>query len=150
MLAVHFLLVVAYTAPKERVPPRVRVWAVAWVRPLFHQGWDLFAPDPPACACRLEVRNTAGRWVGLADGHRGWLAQRASRNLAAYLGGGGPLPDTVLVGKQLSMAISAMARDGAGAGPIPQVRAVQACTGAGWRERGITVLLDATPSPWSR
>jgi len=93
------------------------------------------------------VRDTAGRWVGLADGHQGWVAHRAARNLAAYLGGGSPLPDTVLVGKRLSMAITAMARDGAGDGHITQVRAVQACTGAGPRERGITVLLDAPQQP---
>lgn len=95
LLTVHIMLVVGYTAPERWVPPVWRAWSVTLVRPLFHQRWDLFAPDPPRCTCALEVKRGLGAWTAVeADGP---AARRMSRHLLAYLGGGEPLPDTLMV-----------------------------------------------------
>jgi ABC-type phosphonate transport system ATPase subunit len=51
----HTLLLAAYTMPPDAVPVRLRYWSQAYARVLFHQDWRLFAPDPPACGCSLEV-----------------------------------------------------------------------------------------------
>ncbi|MFI8875672.1 DUF5819 family protein [Streptomyces sp. NPDC055243] len=43
--------------------------ADAWLRPLFPQDWDIFAPDPPRANTHLEARSwradRPGRWIDL-------------------------------------------------------------------------------------
>ena len=51
----HTLLLAAYVLPTGMVPERLHVIGQAYARPLFHQWWGLFAPDPPACSCDWSV-----------------------------------------------------------------------------------------------
>ncbi|HPJ53017.1 MAG TPA: hypothetical protein PLF80_08815 [Flavobacteriales bacterium] len=51
----HTLLLAAYVLPTGMVPERAHVIGQAYARPLFHQWWGLFAPDPPACSCDWSV-----------------------------------------------------------------------------------------------
>ncbi|HMC98128.1 MAG TPA: hypothetical protein VKG92_10760 [Flavobacteriales bacterium] len=55
IVALHITLLAAYTFPDPLVPERVRVIGQAYTRPLFHQQWQLFAPDPPLCCCEVQV-----------------------------------------------------------------------------------------------
>jgi hypothetical protein len=46
-----------------------------YARPLFHQKWELFAPDPPLCSSTLSCE---------PDDH--YLVDRIHRNLAYHIG----------------------------------------------------------------
>lgn len=143
VLGAHILLLAAYTGPERWVPPRLRAWSVAWVRPLFHQGWDLFAPDPPRCSCVLQARAGNGPWRALAH-EEGLLARRMARHLAAYAGGGAVLPDTLVLSQRWAPAMRTLAiREGVGPRSF---RAVQRClegpSGALWlKERTVPIQL---------
>ncbi|MBK6628963.1 MAG: hypothetical protein IPJ87_02305 [Flavobacteriales bacterium] len=125
LLTVHILLVVGYTAPGRWVPPLWRAWSVALVRPLFHQRWDLFAPDPPRCACTLEVKRGRGDWTAVeADGP---VARRMPHHLLAYLGGGEPLPDTLVVPDHWVPALRSLLNELPRAGGPVAFRTAQQC-----------------------
>ena len=47
---------------------------MSYARPLFHQQWDLFAPDVPPCGCTIEVKTEDG-YVDLMEG-RGLIGRR--------------------------------------------------------------------------
>lgn len=51
----HTALLALYVLPDAWVPARGRSWSQAYVRPLWHQQWRLFAPDPPMTAAMVEV-----------------------------------------------------------------------------------------------
>ena len=85
VVAGHLLLLCAYTFPAEWIPTRLRYWSQAYARILFHQDWRLFAPDPPACACRLEVREDAtAHWVPLDELGSNPVWQRMIANACRY------------------------------------------------------------------
>ncbi|HRH71260.1 MAG: hypothetical protein JNL43_07235 [Flavobacteriales bacterium] len=81
----HILLVLAYTLPQQWVPAHLRTVGRIWVRPLFHQQWLLFAPDPELCANELQVGMPNGEWrpVFAADAY--WLERRMARPLADHV-----------------------------------------------------------------
>ncbi len=149
VLAIHTLLVAGYTAPKRWVPPLWRAWSVALVRPLFHQGWDLFAPDPPRCACTVEAKQGQGAWS--AAEAEGRAARRMARHLIAYLGGGEALPDTLVVPPRWAPALRSLFTERPPLkGPLA-LRAVQRCMddpARPWERRSHHVQLEfATPVP---
>ena len=81
----HTLLLAAYTLPPEAVPVRARYWSQAYARVLFHQDWRLFAPDPPACGCSIEVTGVPGfPMVRLEDMHQGFIWERMAANACRY------------------------------------------------------------------
>jgi hypothetical protein len=81
----HTFLLAAYTFPQEWVPTRLRYWSQAYARVFFHQDWRLFAPDPPACACSLEVLPTpAGEWEELANAHSHFVWRRMAANACRF------------------------------------------------------------------
>ena len=80
VLQLTFLL--AFTFPDRLVPARLRTIAQLYVRPLFHQQWKLFAPDPPLCACALEWSDDAGEWRSMEAGH--YLEKRTMQHLARH------------------------------------------------------------------
>ncbi|HMQ76254.1 MAG TPA: hypothetical protein PKE21_09895 [Flavobacteriales bacterium] len=152
LLGAHVLLVAGYTAPERWVPPLWRAWSMAVVRPLFHQGWDLFAPDPPRCSCTLEARSASGSWRSFAAEGDGLLARRMARHLVAYLGGGAVLPDTVQVPPQWAPAVRSMLGDARGPDGSASVRAVQRCMDDPARPlerstRHVTLVFATTPAP---
>ena len=77
---------------------------------LFHQGWDLFAPDPPRCSCEIQVGLNDLDWRPLDASQDHYLATRMARNIAAYLNGGSPFPDTLRVDPLMERAVRGMVR----------------------------------------
>ncbi|MCB0793262.1 MAG: hypothetical protein KDB88_00865, partial [Flavobacteriales bacterium] len=53
----HSLIILCYVAPEQLVPDRLRFWSQAYARPLFHQQWELFAPEPPRCWNTILTEN---------------------------------------------------------------------------------------------
>lgn len=85
LAAVHTLMLAAYTMPTSVVPERSRYWAQAYARVLFHQDWRLFAPDPPACGCSIEMTpGPVGRSERLEDLHHGFIWKRMAANACRY------------------------------------------------------------------
>lgn len=83
--AVHTLLLLAYTLPARWVPVRLRYWSQAYARVPFHQDWRLFAPDPPACGCAIEVTGGTGLPViRLEDMHGGFIWERMAANACRF------------------------------------------------------------------
>lgn len=126
IVAVHLLLLAAYTLPQQLVPDRVRWSAAFYSRALFHQQWDLFAPDPPLCACEVQVGTSAGAWqpVIRPDGH--YLERRMARPLADHVQTQVLLGDSVLL-PILEQALVAMVRHGEHEVDELQFRLVEDC-----------------------
>lgn len=127
ILFAHFGLLACYTLPRGWVPERLRFWSITYVRPQFHQGWDLFAPDPPRCSCELEVGLPGNDWRPISDGDHHYLRTRMVRNIAAYLNGAHPFPDTLMAPPVMEEALHGLVRDMARDGAAPHFRAVQRC-----------------------
>lgn len=85
LVAVHLVLLLAYTMPRTWVPQRLQFLATRYVRPLFHQQWNLFAPDPPMCATAVEVGLPDGSWRPLVPADRGVLQQRLARRVTEWV-----------------------------------------------------------------
>jgi hypothetical protein len=63
---------------------RARIMGQFYARPLFHQQWLLFAPEPPPCSCELQVRAGSGSWTSLVE-DGGYLARRTAQALARHV-----------------------------------------------------------------
>ncbi|QQR85460.1 MAG: hypothetical protein IPJ76_12680 [Flavobacteriales bacterium] len=119
-VAVHAVLLVAYTFPAEQVPVRLRFWSQAYARVLFHQDWRLFAPDPPACGCTLQVKGTDdGAWTDLSDQSRHFIWQRMCANACRYAEAGlAPGASTVNAPLPLTRTLETMAEQVPRKGPL--------------------------------
>lgn len=109
LVLLHTALVLAYTLPKQLVPQRIQGVSVAYVRPLFHQSWQLFAPDPPMCSCEVEVilNNNDIRPIDLGKGYlQRRMAQTIARSVQQELAQGDTMPHPELV-----VAMQMMVRD---------------------------------------
>ena len=148
MVALHVLLVGAYTLPQQFVPARVAAWAQVLVRPLFHQEWHLFSPDPPICSCELDVAVNGRHIAPLVPGDASYLKQRMARHLADHvqegLANGSTVPATVLQEAMRSMARD-IARDTDGL----EYRLIERCANdparPAFREERITTLTFTAP-----
>lgn len=76
IVAIHLLMLAAYTFPERMVPERLRFWGQWYARPLFHQQWKLFAPDPPTCSCTLEWQSGSADWTPMATDGMHYLERR--------------------------------------------------------------------------
>jgi hypothetical protein len=123
----HFALIACYTFPRAWVPDRLHYWSITYARPLFHQGWDLFAPDPPRCSCEIQAGLNDQDWRALDASQDHYLATRMVRNIAAYLNGGSPFPDTLRVDPLMERAMRGMVRDIGREVKNLRFRAVQQC-----------------------
>jgi hypothetical protein len=93
----HMTLLAAYTFPATWVPDRLRYWSQTYARILFHQDWRLFAPDPPACPCTLQVKGAADAdWTDLGDVHSGSVWERMCANACRYAEAGWVPQDSVV------------------------------------------------------
>lgn len=95
LIAMHVSFVLLYTLPARIVPLQVRSLAIAYCRPLFHQQWLLFAPDPPLCSAELVVIDLDGTRHQLPVHHH-YLEERIARTLAFHLHGAAAAGDTAL------------------------------------------------------
>lgn len=126
LVALHVFMLAAYTLPVQFVPEKLHVLSVRYVRPLFHQQWHLFAPDPPLCSCELEVEEISGEWHPLVNASFDPLPRRMARHLAEYVQDGiaegdhRPIP-------VLQQAIRSMVRDTTGETDSLQFRLVEEC-----------------------
>lgn len=84
VVTLHAVLLAVYTLPATGVAPGMQHVARMYARPLFHQQWRLFAPDPPLCDCTLQVAQDDG-WTELPGTTAGVLQHRAGRNLCRYV-----------------------------------------------------------------
>lgn len=126
ILLAHFGLLASYTFPSRWIPDRLRYWSITYARPLFHQGWDLFAPDPPRCSCEVQV-GIGESWRALDASGDNYLRTRMVRNVAAYLNGGSPFPDTLTVPPVMEEALLGLVRDMMHDEGDLRFRAVQHC-----------------------
>lgn len=110
LVAMHTLLVVAYTLPDRFVPEGLFVLAQRYARPMFHQRWELFAPDLPQCTCVVEVGIGSEAWRPLHASDANYLTRRMARTIAWYIQAerdqGGELPSP-----GMRSAIRSMVRD---------------------------------------
>lgn len=111
VVSLHWALMVAYTFPASWVPTRFRFWSQAYARVLFHQDWRLFAPDPPACGCTLEVKGgNDGTWTDLSGGSAHFIWQRLCANACRYAEAGQvPSAATVKAALPLARSLESMA-----------------------------------------
>ncbi|MBK9176777.1 MAG: hypothetical protein IPM46_10675 [Flavobacteriales bacterium] len=96
--AAHVVLLAAYTFPQQLVPERLRVIGQFYARPLFHQQWRLFAPDPPLCSCGLEWSTDGSLWHGLGAGKHTYLNRRVVQSIARHAQSRAHSGDTALDG----------------------------------------------------
>jgi len=85
VVCAHLLLLLAYTLPPSWVPDKLNPIAQGIVRPLFHQRWNLFAPDPSPCHCRVEAALADDAWIPLISGDRHYMLRRMDRPLAELI-----------------------------------------------------------------
>ena len=152
VLLLHFALLACYTLPRTWVPERLYYWSVTYARPLFHQGWNLFAPDPPRCSCELQVGLNEQDWRPLNAPQDHYLVTRMSRNIAAYLDGAVPFGDTLYVEPLMEQAMRGLVRDLGREVPDLRFRAVQRCVIDDHRpldrmERIVPIVLMKPPKP---
>lgn len=81
IVALHTVLLAWYTLPEGCVPGSLRVLATAYARPLFHQQWRLFAPDPPLCSADVLVKE-GDLLRPLHAGDAGQLTERMANTVA--------------------------------------------------------------------
>lgn len=91
VLAVHVLLLAGYTFPLRFAGERLHRLGQWYARPLFHQQWQLFAPEPPPCSCTLEVRSQGRNWRAVDAVARHYLERRIVHNYCHYFAAGLPL-----------------------------------------------------------
>lgn len=98
----HTLVLAAYVLPDAWVPARARAWSQAYARPLWHQQWRLFAPDPRMTSAWVEVGLSDSAWrpldAGFADEpamHR--MAGSIARYMEDELDRGLPTPSPAIM-----------------------------------------------------
>jgi hypothetical protein len=97
-VVLHTALLLAYGWPGGMVPQRIEYWAQAYARPLFHQQWSLFAPEPPACGCHIFMVDSSGEAVDLAGVRNTLVWQRMVSSACRYAemtGSGEALPQAL-------------------------------------------------------
>lgn len=85
LVLLQALLIMAYALPAPMVPEPIRTISVPWIRPLFHQQWNLFAPDPLLCAPEVQVRLPDGSWRSIIPKDGAVMHRRMARPLAAMV-----------------------------------------------------------------
>lgn len=126
VVAVHIGLVLAYSLPQAIVPDRLFFWSQRYVRPLFHQQWNLFAPDPPTCECTVQVGLPDGSWRPLVSDDDHYLVHRMARPLADHVQEQIQQGDTVIM-PVLSNAMRGLVRDIGREVPGLRFRLVERC-----------------------
>lgn len=67
-LVIHFSISYFYTAPEEINSYELELASGNYMKPFFHQHWDLFAPEPPDINVTVEVSQDKGTtWRNLSE-----------------------------------------------------------------------------------
>lgn len=96
------------------------------MRSIFHQQWNLFAPDPPTCACTLQVGLPDGSWRPLVRDDDHYLVHRMARPLADHVQEQVLHGDTIMM-PVLSGAMRGLVRDIGRELPGLRFRLVERC-----------------------
>ncbi|NNE54639.1 MAG: hypothetical protein HKN32_01370 [Flavobacteriales bacterium] len=71
VLFVHFAMTSLYTIPSLPAPEGLKKMSRSYIWPMFHQGWQLFAPNVPGYQNDLFFRAYAdGKWTEWMDASR--------------------------------------------------------------------------------
>lgn len=117
----------------------MRYWSQAYARVLFHQDWRLFAPDPPACGCSVEVNAPTDGWQPLSEAHQHFVWERMCANACRFAEASREEGDTIVVmPPALAVSIEAMAAELPRKGDL-RLRMRRACA------EDEIVLLTASP-----
>lgn len=148
LVAGHTLLVLAYTLPGSMVPARIQALGLRYTRPLFHQQWLLFAPDPPLCSCQVQLGLPDGTWRPVISDDAHYLKHRMARPLADHVQEQVLAVDTVLL-PILEKALRNMVRDSGREVDGLQFRLVEHCVTdrehPELREERVTLLRTSHP-----
>jgi len=67
-LFVHFVVTYFYVAPEEFNVNGLKQLSGNYMKPVFHQGWKLFAPELPECNVVVTYRtDSMAKWQSLSD-----------------------------------------------------------------------------------
>lgn len=132
IVAIHMGLLSFYTFPPKLVPGVLRSVGQLYARPLFHQQWRLFAPDPPLCSCGIEARWGERAWSSIQRGPDTYLdrrtAQAVARHVQSEVQAGDTIPAPVLIEAMRSMALYSEFEPGEGrVPPVVEFRLVERC-----------------------
>lgn len=148
LVSIHLLLVLCYTLPRTWVPDRLFYLGQRHVRPLFHQRWELFAPDPSVCDRSVQVALPDGSWRSVVGPDHHYTLRRAVRPLADLIAsdldqGRG------MVRTEVAKALRGLVRDIGREVPDLRFRLVQRCVvdPAEPVHRTHTITLLRLPSP---
>lgn len=152
VVAVHTAMLACYTFPAQLVPEQLRVMGQLYARPLFHQQWLLFAPDPPLCSCEVQAKWGSRPWGSIERGENSYLqrrvAQAIARHVQAAVQHGEVSPPRELLGPMRAMALYSEFEPGEGRKPpVVEFRLVQHCVidPARPQERAERITLLRTP-----
>lgn len=128
----HSVLLACYTFPRAWVPEKLRVLGQLYARPLFHQQWLLFAPDPPPCSCALQAKWGTRPWGAIDHGPDSYLQRRTvqaiARHVQAEVQAGDTIPAMELVQAMRSLALYSEFEPGEGrSAPQVEFRLVERC-----------------------
>lgn len=86
ILSFHFLFVIVYLTDGKHTPEFFNRVSERYVRPLFHQSWKIFAPEPPLWNVLLVYRCqfTDSTWSKWKDPGHHWLLKHYSNRFTWY------------------------------------------------------------------
>lgn len=106
----HTCVVALYVLPTAWVPQHLFFWSQAYTRPLWHQQWTLFAPDPPLCSAKVLVILNAADHRPIDAAFHHYAMRRMAGSIARYAEQEGA--HGALIGSPLLMqAMHTMVRD---------------------------------------
>ncbi|MBL4705290.1 MAG: hypothetical protein JKY54_12265 [Flavobacteriales bacterium] len=89
VLVMHFTITYFYTAPAPLNVPELEEASGNYMKPFFHQHWNLFAPEPPALNVVVSVSLDQGStWNNLSEeilnNHYTWRITHHGRMALAF------------------------------------------------------------------
>ncbi len=131
VVLLHSVLIAAYTFPTSLVPERLQILGQWYARPLFHQVWQLFAPDPPICSCSLEARIEQGAWQAIGRDPQSYVQRRTVQNLTRHVQSevhsGDTVPNAILLQAMITHVLYSGDGTGVEEAPSPEFRLVEHC-----------------------
>lgn len=83
LVGLHFLMTMIYVSPKHNFPGWANQVSQAYMAPVFHQAWELFAPNPPLQEKAMQFRvHSDGSWSDWMDSGVELLKQHDSWRLS--------------------------------------------------------------------
>lgn len=56
VFCLHFMMTILHNVPEKYISARAESYSHLWCYPFFHQGWALFAPEPPPKTKHMDMR----------------------------------------------------------------------------------------------